>query len=179
MRFVSIACLLVVGTIQAQEFATRAARTAKADFEKEVISAKEDYEKELDVARAKYVKALDEAAVKAAENGDLDDVVLIKKVKDDLSKASEKSNSNKSTTSKRVLWKHKKGYFEKLNDGHWVERVGNGAANIFAQSTVNDQYIEISRAGAIVRMYNNRAEVLLKGRKGFQTFYNGSWEERD
>ena len=86
-----------------------------------------------------------------------------------------------SDTVKRVLWKHKHGYFERLNDGPWVERVGNGDALLFVPSNVTDEYIEISRPGAAVRLYDQRAEVRFakEAKRGFRRLYAGGWSPRD
>lgn len=165
--FVVLICIFP-SIAHCEDFTTQAAKQALAA-----------YKADLKAAREKYAAALDEAAKKAVEAGELDEVVRIKEVKDELNgDANGGSNAGKSAKPPRVLWKHKGGYFEKLNDGHWIERVGDGKANIFAQSTNSDQYIEITREGAIVRLFSDRVDVLLKGRRGFKTFYRGGWQER-
>lgn len=156
-HLLAVLMLLSAAPLAAEEFTTDTAKTAKA-------------------AREKYSKALDESVKKAVEAGDLEEVKRIVAVKEGL-------EGNAPVTEKdgkveRVLWKHKNGYFERLNDGHWVERVGNGNANLFAQSTNIDEYIEITNVGAIVRLYDERVDVLLKGKKTFSTFYRGGWEPR-
>jgi len=164
----SFMVLLIATTATAYEFTSTPAKEDKAA-----------YEQDLKTARMKYSEALDQAAIKAAQDGELDEIVRIKKIKEELSGNSKATSTKNSDKPKRLLWKHGNNYFEKLNDGHWVERVGDGNANIFAQSTVNERYIELSRAGALVRLYDDRADVLLKGRKGFKTFYRGGWRDRD
>jgi hypothetical protein len=167
MRYLLITLLLSSGvSLAAEEFTTDAAKAAKAA-----------YEADLKAAREKYSQALDEAAKKAVEAGELEEVVRIKVVKEKLSgKASPKSDQVE-----RVLWKHKHGYFERLNDGHWVERVGNGDALLFVGSNVTDEYIEISRPGAAVRLYDKRSEVRFakEAKRGFRRLYAGEWTRCD
>lgn len=161
MRTVT-ALLTLAALATAEDFTTDAARAAKAQ-----------YEADLRAARDKYIDALDQAAVKAAELGQLDEVVRIKAEKDRL------LGKRAATPAQRVLWKHSKGYFERLNDGFWIERVGDGAANIFAGSTVNDEYIELARSGVLVRLFPDRSEVLFHGRdKSFKLLYRGGWVQR-
>lgn len=148
---------------QTPEFTTAAAKAAKAQ-----------YEADLQAAREKYLAALDQAAVKAAQEGQLEEVVRIKAEKDRLT-----GKQPTGEPTERVLWKHRGGYFERLNDGFWIERVSDGTANIFAQSTNNNEYIEISRPGVIVRLFNNHTMALFHGRdKDFKPLYRGGWAKR-
>jgi hypothetical protein len=170
MRFLSLVCLcLTVCVADAQEFTNAEAKAAK-----------EQYEKDLDAARKKYADSLEEAAKKALEKDQLDEAIKIKKVVGDLRTAKNAPASKK--TNKKVLWKHKGGYFERLNDGYWVERVPNGVAHIFAQGQITNQYVEISRTTAsktIVRLYNDHCTYLRKGRRKFEPLYKGRWVDRD
>lgn len=156
---------------QASEFTTAAAKAAKAA-----------YEADLKAAREKYAAALDQAAVAAAADGDLDEVVRIKAEKDSLAVTA--TGSVESAPQTRVLWKHKHGFFEKLNDGHWIERVGDGAANIFVEVSRNEEFVEISRVTrtkCIVRLYDNRTEALFigDGKNKFEPLHRvGGWAER-
>lgn len=79
---------------------------------------------------------------------------------------------------RRTLWKSRKGgYFERLHDGYWVERVPSGRAHIFSEPSRTDKYVELTRTdgNAICRLYEDRCDVLLKGKKGFKTFYRGKF----
>lgn len=171
MRYLIITFLLCSAhSLTAEEFTTDAAKAAKAA-----------YEADLKAAREKYSMTLDEAAKKAVEAGELDEVVRIKNVKDRLAGGDKPAKAVKSDTIKRVLWKHKNGYFERLNDGHWVERVGNGDALLFVGSNVTNEYIEISRPGAVVRIYDKHTDVRFgkEAKRGFKRLYAGGWVPRD
>jgi len=65
--------ILAASSAFAQDFTTEAAKDAKAKYEAALESAREEYK-----------QSLTEAAVKAAEAGDLDEVVRIKNEKDEL-----------------------------------------------------------------------------------------------
>lgn len=81
---------------------------------------------------------------------------------------------------RRSLWKSKdgSGFFERLNSGHWVEKVPNGGANLFLESVRQPEYVELGRVdgtGTRVRLYEDKCDVMLSG-KSFRTFYRGQWE---
>lgn len=157
---------LTAHTSFAQEFTTEAAKEAKSTYEAGLEKLKEEYK-----------QSLTKAAVKAAEEGDLDEVVRIKEAKEGLEGKAEGEDEE----SKRVLWKHKVGYFERLNDGHWIERVGNGDAHIFAQSSNTDEYIELSRvtgARVLVRIYDDYVELITRAETK-RLKYRGEWTDRD
>jgi hypothetical protein len=78
--------------------------------------------------------------------------------------------------SRRWLWKSQDGFFEQLHEGHWVEKVPNGDANLFDESIRTDIYVELSNRGAIVRLYEDRCDVRLLPSREFKTFYRGSWK---
>jgi len=171
MRYLIITVLLCSPhSLTAEDFTTDAAKAAQAA-----------YEADLKAAREKYSMALDEAAKKAVEEGELDEVVRIKDVKDRIAGGGKPAKADKSEKNERVLWKHKNGYFERLNDGHWVERVGNGDALLFVGSNVTDEYIEISRPGAVVRIYDKHTDVRFakEAKRGFKRLYAGDWVARD
>jgi hypothetical protein len=78
--------------------------------------------------------------------------------------------------SRRWLWKSQDGFFEQLHEGHWVEKVPNGDANLFDESIRTDSYVELSNRGAIVRLYEDHCDVRLLPAREFKTFYRGSWK---
>lgn len=171
MRFFSaVVCLcLTVSVTEAQEFINAEAKAAK-----------DQYRKDLEAARKKYADSLEDAAKKALEKDQLEEAIKIKKVVENL-RAGKTADASKETK-RKVLWKHKAGYFEKLNDGYWVERVPDGVAHIFAQAKSNGPYVEIARVTGpkvIVRLYDKRCFYLRKGRKNFEPLYQGGWEDRD
>jgi len=172
MRIITTTLTLTIAVLAASETCAQDFTTPAAQ------AAQEAYEAELKAAREKYAEALDAAAQEAVEAGELEEVVRIKEAKEGL----DGSASNEGEL-KRVLWKHKDGYFEQLNDGFWIERVGNGDANIFAQSTTHDGYIEISRvngARVLVRLYDKHAELLTPKSRGFKRLpYKGEWTSND
>lgn len=160
-----LACLMLIFVphVSAQDFESTAAKAAKLQ-----------YEREIEAAKTNYVKALEDAAKDAVTRDRLEDAVEIKKAIDEL----KASSSSKIAKERRDLWKHKNGYFEKLNDGFWVERVPNGDAMIFAPGMETDEYIEISRLTgnrAVVRLYDRHSELFAKGTRDFKTLYRGGW----
>lgn len=169
MRLFSVVvCLcLAVSVAEGQDFINAEAKAAKKQFEKDI-----------EAARKKYADSLEDAAKKALEKEQLEEAIKIKKVVENL----RAGKSPGQTPPKKVLWKHRAGYFEKLNDGYWIERVPDGVAHIFAQGTSNDEYIEITRttaSKAIVRLYKNHCTVAFKGKNSFRPLYRGRWVDRD
>lgn len=79
----------------------------------------------------------------------------------------------------RSLWINsaKTGFFERLHNGFWVEKVGNGNAKLFIKSGRNDQFIELGLTSGKtrVRLYENKCDVT-HDTKPFRTFYEGEWE---
>ena len=84
--------------------------------------------------------------------------------------------------SRRHLWVNKDdtGFFHKVHSGHWVERVPNGDANILVEVSRKEGYIELSNVNgqALIRLYEDRCDVMLKSAKQFKTFYRGEWKEQ-
>lgn len=76
----------------------------------------------------------------------------------------------------RSLWTSSEGFFERLHEGHWIEKVPNGDANIFDESVRTAEYVEISRANAVVRLYDDRCEVRLLPARNYRKFYTGGWQ---
>jgi hypothetical protein len=166
-HLLAILMLLSATPLAAEEFTTDTAKAAEAA-----------YEADLKIAREKYSKALDESVKQAVEAGDLEEVKRIVAVKEGLE--GKAPVTEKDGKVERVLWKHKNGYFERLNDGHWIERIGTGNAAIFSASNLGDEYIELNRPVAIVRLYDDHCDVLFRNQatKGFKRLYKGEWSSR-
>lgn len=81
---------------------------------------------------------------------------------------------------RRSLWVNaaKTGFFERLHNGFWVEKVGNGEAKLFIESGRNDQFIELgfTNGKTRVRLYEDKCDVT-HDTKPFQTYYRGKWEQ--
>lgn len=81
---------------------------------------------------------------------------------------------------RRSLWKNHQGvgFFELLHNNFWVEKVGNGGANLFITSANQKEYVELLRTDKSktrVRLYADRCDVKLPQSKTFSTFYKGKW----
>lgn len=97
---------IFTSSCEAEEFQSEPAKNAKRKYEKAVTAAREA-----------YVKDLAEAAIKAVEEGDLDEVVRIKKEKDEFLEATGEDDENSIAKSRKRLegttWKWKPlGAFE-------------------------------------------------------------------
>lgn len=83
---------------------------------------------------------------------------------------------------KRHLWMHdsRRGFFERLNNGYWIEKVGDGEAKIFAASAKNARFVELiftgNGGGTRVRLYNDRCDVKHRKDRIFKKTYKGGWE---
>lgn len=80
---------------------------------------------------------------------------------------------------RRSLWKSEDGFFERLHEGHWIEKTPSGDAHVFDESARTADYVEISRTdgGAICRLYDDRCEFRLLPRdRAFRHHSDGGWE---
>jgi len=78
---------------------------------------------------------------------------------------------------KRSLWKSRDGFFERLHEGHWIEKIPNGNAKLFSEAYRTADYVELSGPNTIVRLYNDRCMVRFPSDgKPFKKFYDGAWK---
>ena len=78
---------------------------------------------------------------------------------------------------KRSLWKSRDGFFERLHEGHWIEKIPNGNAKLFSEAYRTADYVELSGPNTIVRLYNDRCMVRFPSNgKPFKKFYDGAWK---
>lgn len=147
------------------------------DFEsRDAKEAVKQYEKDLEKAREDFADALEKAGKKAIEREDLEEALRIKI-------AVEQLRSDKSPdANENILWKHKEGYFERLNDGYWIERGPTDVAHLFAQGPIKKDYTEITRttgSKVIIRLYDDRCEFIRSGQPNYKLLYEGGWKPRE
>lgn len=81
-----IALFLLIGSAQAEDFKTKEAIAAEKKYEDALDAAQKAYDEATAKARADYLAELDAAAKTAVDAEKLDEVVRIKRAKDNLSK---------------------------------------------------------------------------------------------
>lgn len=77
---------------------------------------------------------------------------------------------------RRSLWKSRDGFFERLHEGHWIEKIPNGDAKLLSEAYRTGDYVELSGPDTIVRLYEDRCMVRFPSKgKPFTKFYDGKW----
>ena len=80
---------------------------------------------------------------------------------------------------RRSLWKSRDGFFERLHEGHWIEKIPNGDAKLLSEAGRTAEYVELSGQNTIVRLYDNRCMVRFPSDgKPFAKFYDGAWSTK-
>ncbi|MCA9054769.1 MAG: hypothetical protein KDA75_13090 [Planctomycetaceae bacterium] len=126
-----------------------------------------------------------------ADTADLEYEVQLRKDFEEFQEKAEALAADKGVTSpdrlipvlmnRRSLWINGAGtgFFERLNSGHWIEKVPDGVPNLFLESSRTEAYVALGRVDRTktrVRLYDAKCDVMLNGKGEFKTFYKGSWE---
>lgn len=81
---------------------------------------------------------------------------------------------------RRSLWRNADGtgFFERLNNDFFVEKLGNGEAKLFRVVERNNEYVELGlvEGGWMSKLYEDRLEVKAPGAKSFKFNIKGKWE---
>lgn len=159
MRFLAI-LLILTSTVSAQDFQNRKARKAEQNYQKQIAEAREE-----------YIDSLEEAAADALENDQVDEALAIKS-------AIKKLEAGEEPVSKRVLWKHPKGYFERLNDGNWVSLAPGNKLWPLAQTDETEDYVELKGAvprPRLIRIYHNHVQIREVDSNRWEPLRKGMW----
>lgn len=167
MRYLFIVALAASTAISA-EFSTRPAQQAEAIYNREMRAAEEYYAKAKAAAHRKYVKSLDDAAKAAAVAGNLDEVAKIGAEKQRLGAEAQSVDG-------RTLWVHDRGFFQRLNDGEWVERQPNGTLTFLREVSRSEKHVEIELSGARIRLGDSSSVVSDSPGSSFRKNYDGEW----
>ncbi len=132
---------------------------AVAEFRRTLRALRDDFEAEIATVRSAANDAGDSAEVGRADEALDEDPQIIR------------------VEPRRSLWKSANGFFERLHEGHWIEKIPNGNAKLFSESARTEEYVEISGQNTIVRLYENKCMVRFPSDgKPFKKFYDGRWE---
>jgi len=74
----------------------------------------------------------------------------------------------------RILWVSNVGFFQKLHNDRWVETSSEGKVLVYDEAERVDDYVELSRQGATVRLYTDRCEVQ-NPKQDFMEVSKGAW----
>lgn len=172
----TLACIVTVTTLTAspvfsdeEQGGATSAEQASLQHEQQVLQKVEELRKALDDLQAVYLAQLAAIRESAAAAGDTDEVRHIDQLRAEDSRVVR-------LEPRRWLWKSRNGFFERLSDGHWIEKVPNGDGKLFSESARNHDYVELQHPTTIVRLYDNRCMVRFPKRdRGFRKFYDGGW----
>lgn len=75
----------------------------------------------------------------------------------------------------RSTWTHSRGYFHRLPDGLWVEKLtDHPRVNLFTEVASTPEYIELRRDGGVsVRLFGEHSS--LKDSRDYRPLYRGEW----
>lgn len=81
---------------------------------------------------------------------------------------------------RRSLWRSQdgSGFFERLNNDFYVEKLGTGEAKLFRTVEKTNDYVELglTEGGWMTRIYEDHIESKAPGAKGFKRGAEGKWE---
>jgi len=74
----------------------------------------------------------------------------------------------------RILWVSQLGFFQKLHDARWIEATQDGRLVVYDEADRLENYVELSRQGATVRLYADRCDVRFP-KQDFNETQRGGW----
>lgn len=172
-RFSKAACILLTlhaATAVADDEPRRSADRARRAYDAAVEDAIAELRERLTALREEFVEEIQ--TLRTAAEGEGDAGALRKA---DAALAAESDIIR--VEPRRSLWKSQHGFFERLHEGHWIEKIPNGDAKLFAEAGRTAEYVELSGVNTIVRLYEDRCEVRFPSEnRPFRKFYDGAWE---